>query len=141
MARGTFIPGSHSTVEIGEMVLGSLSPQGTTQRAACGTPLPSLSVKEASLLILELQSKSRLQVCQALRGLLTAIKEHRLWVACWCSPSALLQITGISKKTLLYFSVALTFVRASQGNIYRFHGSGGQHRLCLWFHRTVSAYF
>lgn len=57
VARGAFIPGSHSTVEIGELVLGRLSPQGTTQRAACGTPLPSLSVKEASLLILELQSK------------------------------------------------------------------------------------
>lgn len=79
------------------MVLGRLPLQSITQIAAWGTPLPRLW-RRPLCFSQSFSLRSKLQAWQTFSGLLTAIKEHRLWMACRCSPSALFQITGISKK-------------------------------------------
>lgn len=97
---------------------------------------PSLSLKEVSLLILELQPEEQaFKIWHISSDIQRCYKEYR----CRCSLGAfsvLLQLTSVSKKSLYTYLEPL-FLSPFPRGTSRLPGSGGQWGLCLWSHTTL----
>lgn len=130
MARGACIPGPHRTVAITETVLGRTLHTEQTEIY----PHPSLSVKLASLLVLELWPEKQ-----------TSNLAHSEWPTKFsrdtghgCHPGALpLPCSSwlvSPKKQLIHLSGATAFLPPRDTS--RFPGSGSQQGLHLESHRT-----
>ena len=98
VAEGTFVPGSHRTVEIIEMVFGKLLPPRHFTDSGPRHTLQSFCERGlfACPGALAWGAVFRFGTHFVVSG--PALKEHRLQMSSWHSPSALLQFTGVTQK-------------------------------------------
>lgn len=114
---------SHRTVAIQDDSWKATTPQGTVKTANWSI-FSSFSVKEATLFILEIQTEGQAQSLGSIVVYQAALKEHRLWISSWSSPSALFQLTGIFQEGAYTFIWSPNFCNCCLGDTFRRPSSG-----------------